>query len=461
MKVRLIAALLGLTILTLLVHDIPLSRYLRTVEYNRILTGLERDSFNIAGHAEEALEEPSAESLSQLQTFVNTYSASKSARVLVTNSAAIVISASDAQTELGTSYLTRPEFMQALSGNVASGSRYSYSLGYTLVYTAVPVRNGERILGSVRITFPSQFIDNVVAGRLRVVGGVAGFTLFLATFIAYLLATSFTRRLKVLESVSNEFAHGELDVRADATQGVPEIRSLAKSFNTMADELSHLLNQQRAFVGDASHQLRTPLTALKLRLESAHKVLDDDIDGARMRIEAAMLETDRLENLVESLLALSRVERDQQSEVARINATLIIRDRVENWLPLAREHEVTLTTQVRDGLHALAINGALEQILDNYIDNALEVAPRNSAIIISAGITDSMVTIHVLDEGPGLPEADLDRAFNRFWRARSDAYGSGLGLAIVKRLAELSGGTCGLENRESKGLDAQVSLPIA
>lgn len=461
MKIRLIAALLGLTILTLLVHDIPLARYLRTVEYNRILTGLERDSFIIGGHAEEALESPSAQTLSELQQFINHYSKSKNARVLVTNSAAIVVSASDTKTAIGSSYLTRPEFMDALSGKVSSGSRFSYSLGYQMVYVAVPVQNGSRILGAVRMTFPKRIIDRVVTTRLEIIGVVAGLTLLLATLIAFLLAGSFTRRLNQLETVSQDFAHGNLDARADESSGAPEIKSLAKSFNSMADELGYLISQQRAFVSDASHQLRTPLTALKLRLESANNVIDSDIDGAKMRIEAAMLETDRLENLVESLLALSRVERDQKAEPERIDVSQILKDRLENWLPLAREHDIDLVLNAREGLSALALNGSLEQIIDNFIDNALEVSPEHSKIVISAGLVDSMVHIQVLDEGPGMPEQDLARAFDRFWRARSDAYGSGLGLAIVQRLVELSGGSCGLQNRETGGLAAYVYLPMA
>ena len=351
--------------------------------------------------------------------------------------------------------------MDALSGKVSSGSRFSYSLGYQIVYVAVPIQNGSRIFGAVRMTFPKDIIDSKVTTRLEIIGVVAGITLLLAALIAYLLASSFTRRLSQLENVSKEFAHGELDVRADEESGAPEIRSLSRSFNSMADELGYLIGQQRAFVSDASHQLRTPLTALKLRLESATSVIDTDTQGAKMRIEAAMLETDRLENLVESLLALSRVERDQKTEPQPVDVSHTMQERFENWLPLAREHNIDLVINVRPGLRALVLDGALEQILDNYIDNALEVAPAHSAIELTARLQDSMVYIQVLDQGPGLPEQDLTRAFSRFWRARSDAYGSGLGLAIVQRLVELSGGSCGLRNRESGGMEAYVSLPVA
>jgi len=460
-RARLIAALLGLTLVVLLVHDIPLSRYLRTVETDRIITALERDSFIIAGKSEEALESPSIASTTVMWNAVNTYSKRSGARVMVMDSRGIVVSASNGTATLGTSYASRPEVKQALTGSVARGTRYSATLKHSLLYVAVPVLNGKRTFGAVRVTFSSSFVDATVNQRIQGITTVAGITLLLALIVAILLASSITRRLTDLQETTEDFAQGNHKVRANTDEGAPEIRALASSFNAMAEQLTHLLTQQRAFAGDASHQLRTPLTALQLRLERASEMVESDPQGARTRIEAAMLETDRLQRLVEGLLALSRTENLNTITLDAIDLASIVRERADGWMALAAEHNVTLALDLPQSAMVLSQAGIIEQVLDNFIDNALEVAPAQSTINIALTFDRRSTTLHVQDEGPGLPEEDLTRAFNRFWRARSDIHGSGLGLAIVERLMEVCNGDAELVNRIPSGLDARATFVTA
>lgn len=461
MKWRLVAAFLGITLVVLLVHDVPLVSYLRTVETDRIITALERDSFIIAGKSEESLEAPSAANIASLRTSILEYSAKSGARVLVTNSTGLVLSSSDATDTALKDYSSRPEIAAALKGTVNDGRRFSQTLNQELLFVAVPVLNGNKVLGTVRLTFPSTTVDKTVNARLKGISSVAGITLVLAGIVALLLANSVTRRLRDLREVTEEFRSGNHDVRADAQEGAQEIRSLASSFNMMADQLNRLLEQQRAFAGDASHQLRTPLTALQLRLERTAELIDTDPVGAAERLEAAMLETDRLQRLVEGLLVLSRAESKTRVETQIFNLSDMVRERALSWDALANERGVTVTATVVDGLCVHSAPGALEQVIDNYVDNALEIVPENSKISIAAVRGPEFTTLHVLDEGPGMPDADLDKAFNRFWRSRSDAHGSGLGLAIVERLVSASGGNVRLVNRLPHGLDAQADFPNA
>ena len=461
MRARLIAALLGLTLVVLLVHDIPLARYLRTVETDRIITALERDGFIIAGKSEEALESPNTTTNTLMWNSVNTYSKKSGARVMVMNSLGIVVCASNGTATLGTSYASRPEVKEALKGAVASGTRYSKSLSDSLLYVAVPVLNGKKILGAIRITFPASFVDAAVNKRIQGISTVAGMTLLLALIVAILLASSITRRLTNLQQTTEDFASGEHDVRADANHGAPEIRALATSFNAMAEQLTHLLGQQRAFAGDASHQLRTPLTALQLRLERASEMVETDPHGARTRIEAAMLETDRLQRLVEGLLALSRTENRDSFALEDVDLVEIAKERMDSWTALASENDVVFSLDLPELALVKSHQAIIEQVLDNYIDNALEVAPAHSTIEIAITADELTTTLHVTDEGPGLPEDDLAKAFNRFWRARSDVHGSGLGLAIVERLMSACNGSAELVNCIPQGLDAQATFMTA
>ena len=458
MKIRLIAALLGLTLAVLLVHDIPLARYLRTVENDRITTALERDSFVLAGRSEEALENLTQANLTRLWNAVDSYSKKSGARVIVTDKLGKVILATEGLNQVGTSYASRPEIKTALKGEVASGTRYSGTLKEDILYVAVPVLNGNQIMGVIRATFPTTFIDTAVSQRLQGITTVAVITLLLAAILAVVLASSVTRRLRDLGNVTEAFARGDHTVRADQNDGAPEIKALAASFNTMAEQISHLIAQQKAFAGDASHQLRTPLTALQLRLERATEMIASDPNGAATRIEAAMVETERLQRLVEGLLLLSRSEGAQEVDPIPSDLTGIGRERVANWQALGDERNVKVDAQLPDNLLVMAIPGAIEQVLDNYIDNALELAPAGSQITISATRDEQTTTIHVIDSGPGMSDDDLAKAFNRFWRARSDAYGSGLGLAIVERLMVASGGSARLINRIPNGMDAQAEF---
>lgn len=215
-----------------------------------------------------------------------------------------------------------------------------------------------------------------------------------------------------------------------------------------------MIAQQRAFAGDASHQLRTPLTALQLRLERATELLETDPKAAAERLEAAMVETERMQRLVEGLLVLSRAENNNNVVTQVFDLAQIARERVESWQPLADEHEIALKLDVPDKAMVRAVPGAIEQVIDNYIDNAIEIVPARTKLIIQVLIEGDQISVHVLDEGPGMSEDELVKAFNRFWRARSDAHGSGLGLAIVDRLLRASGGHAVLTNRPSGGLDA-------
>jgi signal transduction histidine kinase len=140
----------------------------------------------------------------------------------------------------------------------------------------------------------------------------------------------------------------------------------------------------------------------------------------------------------------------------------VVTDRVATWHSLAEERGVTLTTAVAPVPPVLAASGALEQILDNYLDNAIEVAPAGSAVEVLVAGGGGTVTVHVLDRGPGLTDEQRAHAFERFWRAPdAGPDGSGLGLTIVARLAAASGATVALASRPGGGLDATVSFGAA
>jgi len=459
------AALMGLTLVVLLVQDIPLSIYLRSVEVDRIVTSLERDAFVLAGRSEETLEASTPERTTILTTISRQYRDAGGARVVIVDkTGTAIVTSDDDQSIVGDSYTTRPEIASALSGRIVSGNRFSTTLNLTLLYVSVPVFNGPDILGAVRLTYPEQVVTDAVNKQLGVLGTVALTTVLLAGIIGWLFSGTVTRRLGFLRDATEKLADGDLGSRADESSGAPEIKSLATSFNSMAARLSALIEQQRTFASDASHQLRTPLTALRLRLERARELVHTDAEGAAERLLAAEAEADRLGSIIEGLLVLSRSEAHTATRIV-VDLAAVTVERLNQWEPLGEELGISLRYDGPASASVLALDTAAEQIVDNFIDNAIAVSAGGDEIVVTIEAGASHTDLHVLDNGPGLSADGYERAFDRFWRAESDNGGNGLGLAIVAQLARASRAQVALRPRDgdadARGVDAFVRFETA
>jgi len=464
MRKRLAISLVAVAAVILLVFSIPLSYFVSNVERDRLVTALERDAFILAGHAKETLNTTTGAVLPSLQPYVNEYGSKDDPRIIVVNAEGLVVATNDTSVVLGTSFANRPEVAQALTGSPAVGERDSKTLGEPLVFVAVPVLLGDDVLGVVRLSHPQSHIDSAV--RRRLVGiATAGFiTLIAAAIISIPLALGIARPIERLTRRTEKLAEGDFSVRADESVGPPEVRELSRSFNTMAGRLGLLIDGQRQFASAVSHQLRTPLTALRLRLEQAQDSLGDGNPLAAEALEASRAETDRLQEMVEQLLALARIE-GRAAAVARVDAVDVVSSRAEMWASLAGERGIDFVVEAPVSAPCVAIDGSLEQMVDNYIDNALTVAPDGSNIVLRVSRQGDKTFVDVCDSGPGLSDHELSLAFERFWRGKhtENSPGTGLGLAIVKQLAVGCGGDAMLMRRDDDqtGVIARVVLANA
>lgn len=462
MKWRLAIAFLSFTFAILLVQDLPLVSYFSSVEESRITTSLERDSFMLATKSHDAFESQNPDEVGSLQDVLDRYQLTKSGtHIMVSDADGIVLADTNIPGRTGENISDLPGIAEALSGTIANGRTVATPDEPALLYVAIPIMDDNQVLGAIINTYPVSMISSTVNKQLGIFATIAGLSLALAAIMAVWLARTITRPIEQLEVTTMQLARGDLSTRVDATRGDPEIQSLGTSFNKMADQLARLIEQQRAFAADASHQLRTPLTALHLRLENALEIIEDEPHEGRIRVEAALDEAERLQMIIEGLLALSRADVNRYPETQSIDLVSVARDRVDSWAALAEDAGIKVELRAPASALVLAVPNALEQVIDNYVDNALMISPRGSTVTVLVERGPSTTVLHVLDEGPGLPEQDLERAFNRFWRARSDSTGSGLGLAIVERLVSVSGGKVRLENRKPHGLDAQAELTNA
>ena len=451
MSRRLLISYLALAIVVLALLEIPLGISYARNERHDLSTNVERDAVALASLAEDALEQR-ASAPPAVARLARRYQRDTGGRVVVVDAQGRALVDSESQ-GVGADFSSRPEIAAALDGTVATGTRHSNTLGTDLLYVAVPAASGGIVHGAVRITYPTSEVDERVRRYWLVLAAIAAVVLAVAVALAGGFARWIVRPLSRVEEAAGEVAAGNLNVRVPAT-GPPELRRLAGSFNEMVVQLGSLLHSQEQFVADASHQLRTPLTALRLRLEN----LARDGDGRREgEFEAALEELERLSALVDGLLTLARADR-AASTPAELDVASGLGERVEAWSALAEEQQVRLVARVEGRLHALATPGRLEQVLDNLLANALEVAPTGSDIELTAARSGPLVEIRIRDRGPGMSSEEIAHAFDRFWRGGADEAGFGLGLAIVQRLVHADGGEIELRPREGGGLDAILRL---
>lgn len=362
--------------------------------------------------------------------------------------------------------------------------------------TAIPVGdNGDA--GVVVLARSADPLDDRVEAMWTWLALTAAGCLLLGVALAVGLARWVGRPLRALDGAAAQLGDGALDVRAPSEAGPPEVRRLAATFNRMAERMQTLVDAHRGWVADVSHQLRTPLTALRLRLDvlageaaeataSAQSSRDTDRasggpgpsnaspsptganggsgpgpgpwQGSDLASELAGVqeEIERLSRLVDGLLAVARAE----AAVPRrepVPVDVVADERVAAWEPVAHENGQDLTAVAGEASWALLAPGDLEQILDNVIANALAAVPAGGHIRVVTDTDRGRVRIRVVDDGPGMSEPAKQAAFRRF--GQSSGAGSGLGLAIVYRLVTANSGQVRLEDSAGGGLTVAITLP--
>ncbi|MFI5689602.1 sensor histidine kinase [Streptomyces sp. NPDC051636] len=451
---RLLLSYLGLALLVLAGLEIPLGWIYARGETARFSQSVERDASMLAEVTEENIEEGKT---AELPAVIGEYAAESGGRVIVVDRKGIVLadsgagSAAGPATRPGTDLSREPDIAAALRNQTTVTTRTCTEGGEVLSAT-LPGSSGTTVRGALRLTYPMTTVTDRVH-RVWLALALAGACVLAAVaLVAFTLARWITRPLRTLERATTQLAAGHLANPPDATTGPPELRSLATSFTRTATRLQHLLKAQHAFAAEASHQLKTPLTALRLRLENFEPYLDP---RAHASLDETIEEVERLGRMVQGLLALARLE-NTATTPEPVDLDAVVAERVAMWEPLAAEQYVALAVTGVPAGQVWAIPGALEQIIDNLLANALRVSPPGSTLTLARA---PGTELHVIDQGPGMSPADRERAFDRFWRA-SDSHhdGTGLGLPIVRHLTHASGGEITLHAAPGGGLTARVRL---
>lgn len=323
---------------------------------------------------------------------------------------------------------------------------------------SIKLKLGVVIVAAVTVTVVAVLLGES-AGLSPVVTGVAAAVLALG--FVQLLAHGMTRPLREMVGAARAMSRGEYERRVTATSR-DEVGELGRAFNRMSADLGEVDRVRRDLVANVSHELRTPLGALRAMLENAV----DGIEPANSESLGAMLEhVERLGGLVEQLLDLSKLESGAVPlERGPLRASALLERVASDWRRGARARGVGLLVVVEpDSLVLNADEARLHQVVSNLVANAVRHAPAGSAVTVAARANATGASLEVTDEGPGIPLADAERVFERFYRsdqARSSGDGgSGLGLAIARWIVELHDGTIRTEERTPHGCRMIVELP--
>ncbi|ALG08921.1 sensor histidine kinase [Kibdelosporangium phytohabitans] len=321
---------------------------------------------------------------------------------------------------------------------------------------ARPVGAGTRVAGAVVLKASVAVAASDVAHDwlLIVVGALVAALLF--ALLALVVSRWVLRPLAQLERGVLAIAAGEERTHVPARAGPRELRALGASFNKMSDAVAEAAEQQRRLVADASHQLRNPMAALRLRVDSLAGQVKPD--GMRT-YNGCVAEVERMESLLDGLLALATADNAdyRHSEEDTCDAATVLVERHDAWHTAADRAGVALRLSSVDHFIVVMPDNELGQVLDVLLDNAVKYAGGGARVDLACA--DGTITVS--DNGPGLPPEDLALATQRFWRSsQAGAGGTGLGLAIAERLVSSRDGEMLVAAAEPHGLAVRITLPL-
>jgi signal transduction histidine kinase len=323
-------------------------------------------------------------------------------------------------------------------------------------FSSIKVKLGVVIVAGVVVSDVAAVV--AVKGDVPLIPAAIGAALVALLFVQ-VLARGLTAPLREMARAAGAMARGEYDVRV-TEGGRDEVGELARAFNAMAGELAETDRQRRDLVANVSHELRTPLAALRAKLEN----VADGVEPADPETLRTMLaQTERLGRLVTQLLDLSRLESEGMALDRR---PFSVRDVLDGAAREARLHAPPGLVLLVDAPADLLADGDAErvhQVVANLVENAVRHSPSPGLVRLAARPSDGGVRIEVTDEGPGIPEGEEERVFERFYRPDASRSGSvggaGLGLAIARWIVDLHGGRISVERVEPHGTRMVVELP--
>ncbi|MEV4438479.1 HAMP domain-containing sensor histidine kinase [Streptomyces sp. NPDC049577] len=463
MRTRLLPLLIVLMAGVLLALGLPLAAGMAAVQQQRVVVDRIDDTARFAALAQFVSIRPFAEEddtddgrLTTLRTELTRYEDLYGIRAGVFTRDGAVMAVAPTDWRVPPDGEGRRAFQEALAGRRSHdpGQVWPWQRGRLTVASPV-IRDGDVVAVVVTDSPTGQLRSRILHEWLLLAAGETA-AMLVAVGAAFRLTGWVLRPVRTLDAATHGIATGRMNSRVVVDSGPPELRRLARSFNEMADNVEEVLEQQRAFVADASHQLRNPLAALLLRID----LLALDLPDGHDEVASVRAEGKRLARVLDDLLDLALAEH-AAADLQLTDIAEIVTDRVDAWSPVADREGVTLTYSGPSAATGWADPISLSSALDAIVDNALKFTPEHARVDVLVGVDGDRVTVTVADGGPGLTEEELTRVGDRFWRSsrHQNVSGSGLGLSISRALLAACGATLSYAHNEPTGLRATISLP--
>lgn len=302
-----------------------------------------------------------------------------------------------------------------------------------------------------------EFIERI--NRILLYGALIGAVI--ALLLGIFLSRTLTRPIRELTQATHAVSEGNL-LQQVPVRSNDELGELAQAFNKMSAELSRSVNTRKQMTADIAHELRTPLSLILGHAEAVH---DGVLPPTRQNFEIIREEATRLEHLVNDLQTLSLADAGELSMTLQdMEPARLLQEVASLYQYQTQRKNISLELDITSPLPHIEVDpGRMTQVLTNIMDNALRHTPEGGRIVLSAKQSGKQVELAIQDSGPGLPPGELDRIFERFYRAdpsrqREDG-GSGLGLAIAKSIVQAHGGQVSAGSEAGKGLKITVTLP--
>ncbi len=329
----------------------------------------------------------------------------------------------------------------------------------------VPITQEDKVIG-VLVPLPMPFqgqpreVEFIERTNLTLLYG-ALIGAVIALLLGVFLSRTLTRPIRELTQATHAVSEGDLSQQVQV-RSKDELGELAQAFNKMSAQLSRSVNARKQMTADIAHELRTPLSLILGHAEAVH---DGVLPPTRENFEIIREEATRLEHLVNDLRTLSLADAGELSiQLQTIEPQRLINEVSALYQYQAQRKNITFAMDVAPNLPNIEVDpGRMTQVLTNILDNALRHTPEGGRILLAAQEVENMVELSVQDTGPGLSIEDMDRIFERFYRAdasrqREDG-GSGLGLAIAKSIVQAHGGQLSAESEAGTGLKVKIRLP--
>lgn len=336
---------------------------------------------------------------------------------------------------------------------------YAYIIRENKVYFASPITYEGSTIGILEIISLMSLIEKLITGVSKIVLiGAGAFTIIMTLLIVY-IAGKMTKPINKLARAATKFAGR--DFTPVEIKGSDEISQLSESFNNMGVQLQDYIQRQKQFVSNVSHELKTPLTAIK----GYSEYLKDEV-GDRQDLQKAIYhlnnEATRLGKLVDEVLTLSRMDNSSESfNFQEIDLSELVKDSVEKMQLRAEKYHIKTRSEIQENIYIKGDKEKLLQVFINLLDNAIKFSPPQSIVEVTLKKEDNKALLRIRDYGIGIPKEAASKIFERFYRAENaeGIVGTGLGLSIAKHIIDGHKGDIELNPLIEGGTEAIIKLP--